>query len=674
MSTAVAPRPIAQRQIVIVYAGLVLAVLLAALDSTIVATALPTIVSELGGLTQLSWVVTAYLLAQTVVTPLYGKLGDLYGRKKVLQTGIGIFLVGSALCGMSQSLEQLIAFRALQGLGGGGLIVTAQATVGDIIPPRDRGRYQGIFGAVFSVSSIVGPLVGGYFTTHLTWRWIFYVNLPLGVLALAVIAVALPRQSRRVSHAIDYVGAGLLAVVLSAITLLCDLGGTKFPWSSPTTVAVSAVAALALALFLMAERRAAEPILPLRLFGNRAFAAACAVGLVVGFSLFGSVTYVPVFLQVVKGASPTASGLQMLPMMMGTLVTSIVSGQIISRTGRYKFFPVVGTAITSIGLFLLSRMTGASSTLVISLTLLLIGLGLGMVMQVLVMAVQNSVDYEDLGVSTSGAILFRFVGGSLGTAVLGAILSARLSRELTHLPGGLPADTFSGELGAQIGPATMAALPAAVREAYATAFTRSLDSTFLVAASVAVLGFLLVWLVPERPLRETVAAAAGTVSEEMSEAFPMPRDASSIERMLRGLRVLQERSLQQRYLERVAERAGVDLIPIAVWLLLRIEHDPRLDVTSLGPAHRVDDARLAEGLRQLRERRFVDEISLADGRAPRYRLTTSGRDALERILAVRRDRLNEVFAEWQPEKSTELAELQRRFRRELETGEYAAIP
>jgi EmrB/QacA subfamily drug resistance transporter len=674
MSTAVAPRAIAHRQIVVVYSGLVLAVLLAALDSTIVATALPTIVSELGGLQQLSWVVTAYLLAQTIVTPLYGKLGDLYGRKKVLQTGIVIFLIGSALCGMSRSLMQLIAFRALQGLGGGGLIVTAQATVGDIIPPRDRGRYQGIFGAVFSVSSIVGPLVGGYFTTHLSWRWIFYVNLPVGILALVVIAAAMPGQSRRVKHAIDYVGAGLLAVVLSAITLLCDLGGTRFPWSSPMTVGVSLVAVIALALFVWAERRAAEPILPLRLFRNRAFAAAVTVGLIVGFSLFGSVTYVPVFLQVVKGASPTASGLQMLPMMMGTLVTSIVSGQVISRTGRYKAFPVVGTAITSVGLFLLSRMTGASSTLVLSLTLLLIGLGLGMVMQVLVMAVQNSVEYEDLGVGTSGAILFRFVGGSLGTAVLGAILSARLTNELTHLPRGLAADTFSGELGARMGPATLAALPAAAREAYATAFTRSLDATFLVASSVAVLGFLLVWLVPERPLRETVAASAGTVSEELSEAFPMPRDSSSIDRMLRGLRVLQERSLQRRYLERVAAQAGVDLIPVGVWLLLRIEQDPRVDVAALGTTYRVDDTRLGEGLRQLRERQYVEEIPLADGRPPRYRLSARGRDALERILAVRRDRLNDVFAEWHPERSSELAELQRRFRRELETGEYAALP
>ncbi|HEY3120047.1 MAG TPA: MDR family MFS transporter, partial [Vicinamibacteria bacterium] len=355
MTTSAAPAPLSHRQVLVVFSGLVLVLLLAALDSTIVATALPTIVGELGGLEHLSWVVTAYLLAQTIVTPLYGKLGDLYGRKVVLQAGTIVFLVGSALCGLSGTMTQLILFRAVQGLGSGGLIVTSQAVVGDVVPPRDRGRYQGIFGAMFGVSSIAGPLLGGYFTTQLSWRWIFYVNLPLGVIALAVLGATLPPRLERVRHRLDYAGAGLLAVALSAIILATDLGGAAYPWGSPIVIGLGVLAVAAATGFVLAERGAPEPVLPLRLFKNRDFALTSALGLVVGFALFGSVTFLPVFLQVVGGASPTGTGLQMAPMMGGMLATSILSGQLISRTGRYKVFPVVGTGVMSMGLFLLSR-------------------------------------------------------------------------------------------------------------------------------------------------------------------------------------------------------------------------------------------------------------------------------------------------------------------------------
>ncbi|HET7274991.1 MAG TPA: MDR family MFS transporter, partial [Longimicrobiaceae bacterium] len=337
------PAPLTRKQVLVVFSGLLLAMLLAALDSTIVATALPTIVGELGGLDRLAWVVTAYLLAQTIATPLYGKLGDLYGRKIVLQTGIVIFLLGSILCGMSGSMGQLILYRFIQGLGGGGLMVTTQAVVGDIVPPRERGRYQGIFGAVFGVSSIAGPLIGGYFTTELSWRWIFYINVPLGALALGVIAVTLPRRPDRVKHAIDYLGTALLATTLSSLVLLMDLGGNAYAWSSPLILALGAVVIASLGGFLLVEARASEPVLPLRLFANQTFAVTSAIGLVVGVAMFGSVTYLPLFLQVVNGATPTGSGLQMVPMMGGMLVTSIGSGQLISRWGRYKIFPITGT-------------------------------------------------------------------------------------------------------------------------------------------------------------------------------------------------------------------------------------------------------------------------------------------------------------------------------------------
>ena len=523
MTAAITPQVLSPKQVRLTIGGLLLVLLLAALDSTIVATALPTIVGEMGGLTHLSWVVTAYLLAQTVVTPLYGKLGDLYGRKKVVQVAIVIFLVGSALCGLARSLTQLIAFRAIQGLGGGGLMVTTQAVIGDIVPARDRGRYQGIFGAVFGLSSIAGPLIGGYFTTHLSWRWIFYVNLPFGIIAITVLAATLPSVSRRVSHSIDYAGAVLLATALSGTIVVTDLGGLTYRWSSPFILGLIAVVVTSIIGFIVVERRASEPVVPLRLFNNKTFVISVVIGLIVGFALFGSVTYLPLFLQVVKGDSPTASGLRMIPMMGGMLVSSIISGQMISRRGRYKIFPILGTAVMSFGLYLLSTMKPETSITVTSLLMMTLGLGLGMVMQVLVLVAQNSVDFKDLGVATSGATLFRLVGGSVGTAVLGAIFASRLHRALVET---LPANIAgaAGSAGANVSPRAIAALPPEVRQLYTASFTESLNFLFLVATFIGLAGFVLSWFLPETPLRETVAARAGDINEEIGEVFPRPGD------------------------------------------------------------------------------------------------------------------------------------------------------
>src|SRR4051812_6214396 len=346
-----------QQRIRLIFAALLLVLLLASLDQTIVSTALPTIVGDLGGIDHLSWVVTAYLLASTVVTPVYGKLGDLYGRKLVLQTGIVLFLIGSALCGIAQNMPELIAFRALQGLGGGGLMVTTVATIGDLVPPRDRGRYQGLFGGVFGVSTVIGPLIGGFFVDHLSWRWIFYVNLPIGGVALAVIAVAFHARPDRLRHSIDYLGAALLAGGLSAIVLFTSLGGTTYDWSSPHLIVLGLLGVILLGLFVPVEMRAAEPILPMTLFKNRTFTVTSAIGFIVGVALFGSITYLPLYLQIVKGYSATASGLLLTPMMAGVLVTSIGSGNIISRTGRYRVFPIVGTALAAVAIFLLSRLS-----------------------------------------------------------------------------------------------------------------------------------------------------------------------------------------------------------------------------------------------------------------------------------------------------------------------------
>ncbi|MGN6754642.1 MAG: MDR family MFS transporter [Intrasporangium sp.] len=489
------------RQVLVILGSLLLGMLLAALDQTIVATALPTIVGDLGGAEHISWIVTAYLLAATVSTPLWGKLGDLYGRKFFFQLSIAIFLVGSALSGLATSMLWLIVSRAVQGLGGGGLIVGAQAIVGDVVSPRERGKYQGLFGAVFAVTTVIGPLIGGLLTQHASWRWVFYVNLPIGAVALAVTAVVLPSNLSRIKRIIDYWGAVLLALGVTALVLLTSLGGTSYPWNSVQTYVFAAVAVVLLVAWALVERRAAEPILPLRLFANKVFSATSAIGFVVGFAMFGAITYLPVFLQVAKGSGPTQSGLQLLPMMAGVLTTSIGSGLLISRWGRYKVFPVIGTAVMTLGLYLLSTVGADTATGIMYLYMLVFGAGLGGVMQVLVIAVQNAVAHSDLGIATAGATFFRSIGGSFGTAVFGAIfanvLGGRLADALrgVHIPPGLEGT---------VNPARLAHLPPPVLSAVVNAYASTIQTVFLVAVPIAAVAFLLTWLLPEIQLRHTV--------------------------------------------------------------------------------------------------------------------------------------------------------------------------
>jgi EmrB/QacA subfamily drug resistance transporter len=513
---AVAGSSMSRRQTLVVMSALMLGMLLAALDQMIVSTALPTIVGELHGLENISWVVTAYLLASTVVMPLYGKLGDLYGRRPVYIAVILIFLLGSVLCGIAQSMTQLIFFRAIQGLGGGGLMLTAIATVGDIVPPRERARYQGLFGAVFGLASIVGPLVGGFFTDHLDWRWIFYINLPLGAVALIVTLAVLrvPKPEPVVRPRVDYLGALVIGLAVACIVLYTSWGGTEYPWSSPTLINLAVAAGLLLVGFVLIERQVAEPIIPLRLFRNSTVSIAGAVGFLIGFAMFGCVAFMPLFLQIASGASATNSGLLLLPFMGGMIGTSMLSGVLISRIDSYRWSPILGTAIAAGGMVLLSTMGPDTTRLTSGAYMAILGGGLGLVMQTVVLATQNSVERQDLGTATSTVTFARQIGASFGVSIFGAIFNNRLTDELAaRLPHQAGAAGGPGRPGAAGGsggelPATSSItrevidkLPAPLRDALVSAFSTALTDVFLYAAPVLALAFLIALWLRDVPLR-----------------------------------------------------------------------------------------------------------------------------------------------------------------------------
>ena len=581
--------------------------------------------------------VTAYLLTSTVAGPLYGKFGDLYGRKIVLQVAIAVFLVGSALCGIAQNMVQLIVFRALEGAGGGGLIVITIAVIGDLIPPRERGRYQGFFGAVIGVATIVGPLVGGFFVDHLSWRWIFYINLPTGILALAVIAAVLPSHSTRRQHAVDYLGALLLTAALSAVILFTGLGGRTFPWTSPVMIGLMAASIAGVIAFVALEMRAREPILPMSLFANRNFAVASSVGFIVGLSLFGAVTFLPIYLQVVKGVSPSISGLLLMPMMLGMLATSVISGRMISRFGRYKLFPILGTATMTFGLGALSLLAIDSGDWQTAIDALWLGLGMGMVMQVLLIAVQNSVDYEQLGVATSGTMLFRSLGGALGVALFGAIFANRLHAQLAE-----PGMDFL----ATIIPAAARGLPPDMHQEYITAVMTALRPVFLAAAGISALGFALTFLLREHPLRE------GAPAEGMGESFAMPRDATSLEELERIIALLVARENRWRVYADLARRAAIELPAPELWMLARLGEREPMTLSSLSAELEIPEQQLALPLDALCERGIADKK--ANGK---LELTPAGAAMRDRIVAARRKGLADMLARWRPQEHPDVLAL-----------------
>ncbi|HJR38920.1 MAG TPA: MDR family MFS transporter [Nocardioidaceae bacterium] len=501
---------LSHKQILVVMGGLMVGMFLSALDQSIVGTALPRITSDLGGLDKLSWVVTAYLLTATASTPLWGKISDLYGRRLLFQIAILTFLAGSLLAGFSANIEQLIAFRAIQGLGGGGLMALAMATIGDVVPPRERGRYQGYFAAVFGTSSVLGPVLGGWFADGPGWEWIFFINIPIGIVALVVTSAALKMPHVRRDHTIDYLGAAVVVASVTSVLLYTAWAGPELGWTSDTALVLLVAGLLLAVLFVFVELRASEPIIPMRLFSNSIFSIANLFGFLIGVAMFGAMIFIPVYLQVVDGMSPTASGLAMVPMVVGIFTTSILAGNLMTRNGRYKIYPVLGAGIVVVALVMLSTLDAGTPYWFAGLAMYVMGAGLGFTMQVLITVVQNSVDRSDMGVATSSVAFFRQMGGSFGTALFGAILSSRLAVHLAEATRDLPPRATAGtgnvdQLANDV--QAIRALPEPLQSMVTGAFSHALSDMFLTAVPLVVVAFVVALFLKEVPLGTRQPAA-----------------------------------------------------------------------------------------------------------------------------------------------------------------------
>ncbi|ULE32377.1 MDR family MFS transporter [Mycobacterium sp. IDR2000157661] len=616
----------------IIFVAVLLGMLLAALDQTIVATALPTVVADLGGAGHQSWVVTSYLLASTIVTAVVGKLGDLFGRKTVFQVSILFFLAGSVLCGLAGSMTMLVASRTLQGIGGGAVLVTAMAVIGEVIPLRERGRYQGALGAVFGVTTVIGPLLGGFFTDHLTWRWAFWINIPVALIVLAVGAVAIPSLHKAARPVIDYAGILFVGLGATGLTLATSWGGSTYPWSSAVIIVLFAASACALAIFVWVETRAAEPVLPIRLFASPVFTVCCILGFIVGFAMLGALTFLPTFMQFVNGVSATESGLRTLPMVAGMLLTSIGSGSIVGRTGRYKVFPVVGTALMAVAFLLLSGMDAATPAWRQSLYLFLLGAGIGLCMQILVLVVQNTSSFTDLGVATSGVTFFRTIGSSFGAAIFGSLfanfLAGRIAPALAA--GGAPPRAAES-------PQALHELSPSMAAPIVDAYADSLGQVFLWAVPVAVVGFVVSLFLKEVELREMETVSV----TDLGEGFGMP-SAESPEKILEvavGRLFRDSPDIRLRWL---AEQPGCELDVCQMWALLQIYRQNQV----FGSATLTD---IAERLRVPHEviaPAFDDlvEHGLALRTGGRLWLTQDGKRRVDAISAAIVNRIVEKLA------------------------------
>lgn len=574
---------LSRRQVNVVFVVILLGMLLAALDQTIVSTALPTIVADLGGAGHMSWVVTAYLLAETIATVLAGKFGDLFGRKLIFQISAVVFVAGSALCGVAQDMSMLVAARAIQGVGGGGLMVTAMALIADVIPLRDRGKYQGALGAVFGVTTVVGPTLGGLFTDHLSWRWAFYINVPIAVVVIGMAARAIPAIRAGGRPVIDYAGIGLVAAGATTMILALEWGGSEYAWSSPTIIGMFAGSIALFAAFVVVELRASEPMLPMRLFGNSVFTVCSTLSFIVGFAMLGAMTFLPTYLQYVDGVSATASGVRTLPMVAGLFLTSMLSGNLVSRTGRYKAFPIAGGAVMTVGLYLMSTMGANTSTWLESLYMFVLGAGIGLSMQVLTIVVQNTVPYADLGTATSGVTFFRTLGSSFGTAIFGTLYSSRLEDRLAE------AVTVTGvSPAAAQNPEALNALGADLAGPIVAAYADAINYVFRWVVPVAVLGFLVALLLKELPLRDSARAAA----TDVGEGFSPPAADDRVGQLERQISDTMRRARDDRELiGRVLAGSGADLNLSQAWAIgqthLHLTATGRAELPAIARYHRI---------------------------------------------------------------------------------------